>query len=130
MTYMTYLIMNSGEEEGLDSDIIQEIPFLEGKLPGQNELKWAKILADNSSPRLFMTHMQFRFLEKQVLEDKLKVIVVMRNPKDTLVSFYHFYRMSKFEGNFPGTWGDFFQLYKRNVQCLVICLTIVLDGGM
>lgn len=39
-----------------------------------------------------------------------KVIVMLRNPKDVLVSYFHFYRMAVVTGNFPGTWDQFFQL--------------------
>ncbi len=43
----------------------------------------------------------------------MKVIVVMRNPKDLLVSLYQFYRMNEGLGLFPGTWSNFFDLVKE-----------------
>ena len=111
---MTYLIRNNGDDGDLDSHgILLKVPFLEFKSAAETEEKRAKKLAEKSPSRLFMTHMQFRFLERQVLEDKVKVIVVLRNPKDTLVSYYRFYQMTTSLGNFPGTWDEFFELYKE-----------------
>lgn len=46
--------------------------------------------------------------------NKTKVVVPIRNPKDVLVSLYHFYQMLPVLGSFPGTWDEFFQyLYMR-----------------
>ena len=58
------------------------------------------------------THMTANIVEKAVKSGKVKVIVTVRNPKDTLVSMYHFYRMCCGLGNFTGTWDEFFELYK------------------
>ena len=35
-----------------------------------------------------------------------------RNPKDTLVSMYYFFKMSEPCGNFTGSWDEFFELFK------------------
>ena len=58
------------------------------------------------------THLRSETFRKQIEIGKVKVIIGIRNPKDTLVSFYHFYRMSYNLGNFSGSWDDFFELYK------------------
>lgn len=43
-----------------------------------------------------------------------KIVVGLRNPKDSLVSMYHFYRMCAVFGNFPGTWDEFFEIFRHN----------------
>jgi len=58
------------------------------------------------------THLRSEIYESQIKAGKVKIIVVIRNPKDTLVSMYHFYRMHRALNNFKGTWDDFFELYK------------------
>ena len=45
----------------------------------------------------------------------MKILVPLRNVKDTLVSYYEFYKSLSQLGNFPGTWNDFFELF-RNKQ--------------
>ena len=60
------------------------------------------------------THMPYEFwkghLEKY---PNLKVIQTMRNPKDTLVSWYHQMRSDNHMGKFNGTWDQFFEEFKN-----------------
>ncbi|XP_068088077.1 sulfotransferase 6B1-like [Hyperolius riggenbachi] len=42
------------------------------------------------SPRLFTSHVTYGILPKSFLE-KTKILLILRNPKDTAVSFFHFY---------------------------------------
>ncbi|ELU06574.1 hypothetical protein CAPTEDRAFT_213021 [Capitella teleta] len=57
------------------------------------------------------THLPYHMMKEHANRDT-KIIVGFRNPKDNLVSLYHFYRMNKRLGNFPGTFSEFFQLFK------------------
>jgi len=61
---------------------------------------------------MMKTHLPSDIFQKQIKAGKVKIIVIIRNPKDTLVSLYHFYRIHRGLGNFQGSWNDFFELYK------------------
>ena len=50
-------------------------------------------LQEMASPRLVKTHLSYEFVNRWVERDGVKTIVPLRNPKDTLVSMYHFYLM-------------------------------------
>ena len=43
----------------------------------------------------------------------MKLLVSLRNVKDTLVSYHEFYKSLSQLGNFPGTWDDFFELFRN-----------------
>ncbi|KAG8583499.1 hypothetical protein GDO81_008445 [Engystomops pustulosus] len=46
---------------------------------------------DRPSPRIISTHLNFKNIPKSFFQKKVKILLVLRNPKDTAVSFYHFY---------------------------------------
>ncbi|ELU18414.1 hypothetical protein CAPTEDRAFT_181778 [Capitella teleta] len=60
---------------------------------------------------LAKTHLPVEAMEKHVKRNT-KIIVGFRNPKDNLVSIYHFYRSNRDLGSFKGTFSEFFQLVK------------------
>ncbi len=65
-------------------------------------------------PRLIATHLPLTYFKQQIEKyPNLKVIQIVRNPKDALVSYYHFYRMQVLLGAFNGSWEDFFVLVKN-----------------
>ncbi|XP_074646258.1 sulfotransferase 1C4-like [Tubulanus polymorphus] len=100
-----FLICNDG-----DLEVTKQKPICERVLYLGADEHFAKI-ESLSRPRLMQIHFPFEMFPIQAMEKNAKVIYVMRNPKDTLVSYYHYYRSCKSLGNFPGTWDDFFQLF-------------------
>ncbi|KAG8444225.1 hypothetical protein GDO86_009421 [Hymenochirus boettgeri] len=65
-------------------------------------------MKDELSPRVFGTHLYYDTIPKSVFAKNVKILVVIRNPKDTAVSYYHFHN------NHPGlptysSWDTFFQ---------------------
>ncbi|XP_046575815.1 sulfotransferase 1A3-like [Haliotis rubra] len=63
-------------------------------------------LADLSSPRILNTHLLMKHLPDDVCNKKLKVIIVLRNPKDVAVSLYNVIRTLPF-ANYKGEWKNY-----------------------
>ncbi len=90
--------------------------FLEMKYPEvyMDGQYCSDIFATASPPRTAKTHLPLRFLKDQLdRSPETRIICVLRNPKDTLVSYYHFYRMNIQLGWFNGTWDQFFEMVKE-----------------
>ncbi|XP_043942632.1 sulfotransferase 1C4-like [Protopterus annectens] len=85
------------------------MPFLEFVLP-RNIISGVDQLAAMKPPRVIKTHLPFHLVPKSFWEKNCKTIYVARNPKDNLVSYYHFSRMCKTMPE-PGTWEQFFQTF-------------------
>ncbi|KAL8572566.1 hypothetical protein ACOMHN_040470 [Nucella lapillus] len=59
-------------------------------------------------PRVFLSHLPFRFLPRDVMNKKVKVVYLSRNPKDVFVSLYCHVSQSKLPLGYEGTWSQFF----------------------
>ncbi|XP_052094792.1 amine sulfotransferase-like [Mytilus californianus] len=66
------------------------------------------ILTKIPSPRLFMTHMPYRYLPSQLQNGKGKIVYVQRNPKDLFVSLYNFEKGKSAIGKHL-SWEEFFE---------------------
>ncbi|KAF2881818.1 hypothetical protein ILUMI_24374 [Ignelater luminosus] len=69
-----------------------------------------KALHEEKSPRCIRTHLPWCLLPEQIRNGTRspKMICVLRNPKDTCVSFYHYNRLM---GGFTGTFEEFSRLF-------------------
>ncbi len=101
----------AGDFETADSTpLYQRTYFLDNtRIPGHNRKAVIDVVQDVSPPRIMKTHLPASFFSRQLVEDRPKTVILLRNPKDALVSYYHYYRMSESFGLFPGSWNDFFR---------------------
>ncbi|KAM4568111.1 sulfotransferase 2B1-like [Fundulus diaphanus] len=75
------------------------VPWLECK-------QLAEIVDRLTSPRALVTHLPYSLMPPSFHASKAKVIYVMRDPKDVLVSSYYFHQMAAFLED-PGTFDEF-----------------------
>ena len=65
------------------------------------------------SPRILAFHLPFKFLPQQVQENNAKVVLVERNPKDIVTSWFFMFKkltMAIYRGDFKG----FFRFFLQN----------------
>ncbi|XP_018011736.1 sulfotransferase 4A1 isoform X2 [Hyalella azteca] len=83
-----------------DATLETRFPYLEYPYPG------LKTVAATPGPRCIKTHLPYHLLPPSVTTAGAKVVYVTRNPRDTVVSYYHFARLLTSAG-FIGTLDDF-----------------------
>ncbi|KAM5133151.1 sulfotransferase 2A1-like [Callospermophilus lateralis] len=102
-----------------DTKWIQSVPIWE-RSPWLESNKGCRLLKEREGPRLLASHLPFHLFPTSLFTSKAKVICIMRNPKDVLMSGYYFWTMTKLckkpesleqyfqwfmEGNVPyGSW--------------------------
>ncbi|KAG6406498.1 hypothetical protein SASPL_134101 [Salvia splendens] len=98
---LLYSILNRSSKHKLAFKHPHElVPFLEGPVLMQsNELPFSTALSNTC--RLFSTHISYQLLAKTLDSCECRIVYVTRNPKDTLVSLWHF--MNKRRGHQPWT---------------------------
>jgi hydroxyjasmonate sulfotransferase len=64
------------------------VPFLEFNLYAKNELP---DLSSIPSPRLFATHVPYKYMPESTKNSNCRIIYICRNPLDNLVSAWHFF---------------------------------------
>merc|ERR1712179_486748 len=65
--------------------------------------------------------MPYPLVDNLVNRDKSKFVVVMRNPKDVLVSMYHFYRTNRGFGLYTGTWDQVWAEFIEIEENVCVC---------
>ncbi|XP_013400868.1 sulfotransferase 1C4-like [Lingula anatina] len=80
--------------------------------PAYNGTTYHKLLDTVRKPRQLRTHLAYDFLPLHMFHTKARFIHITRNPKDVLVSLFHFYRSNKdLLGQWPGTWAEYFDMF-------------------
>ncbi|XP_062997303.1 sulfotransferase 2B1-like isoform X2 [Elgaria multicarinata webbii] len=74
--------------------------------PWLEHIYFKDVLQEREGPRLLTTHLPQQVMAAALRKAKPKVIYLARNPKDVLVSYYHFHRMANFLPD-PGSFNEF-----------------------
>ena len=99
-------------KEVVTDDLFRHIPFIESET--FDGILGADIFKGLPSPRYIKTHLPYELLKHQLEKHpNIKIIQTIRNPKDTLVSWYHHFRSDSQMGAFHGTWDQFFEMFKE-----------------
>lgn len=87
----------------LGASLFDEFPFIERQSSEPNALPLDEFVKSLKPPVFFKTHLPIQFAPREMFS-KNKIVLVIRNPKETLVSFENFYKISKFLCDFyPGS---------------------------
>ncbi|XP_076694785.1 sulfotransferase 2A1-like isoform X2 [Callospermophilus lateralis] len=92
-----------------DTKWIGSVPIWE-RAPWLESDEGYKLLNDREGPRLLASHLPFHLFPKSFFTSKAKVIYIMRNPKDILVSGYYFYTMANLSKK-PESLEQYFQWF-------------------
>ncbi|XP_068099940.1 sulfotransferase 1B1-like [Hyperolius riggenbachi] len=105
MSEVVDLIFHEGDtEKAHQRPIYERVPFLEWA--GPDMPTGTEILDNIKGRRIMKSHCPADLLPQSFSEKNCKVIYVARNPKDVMVSFYHFHRMHPISST-PGTLQEF-----------------------
>ncbi|XP_068193841.1 amine sulfotransferase-like [Antennarius striatus] len=91
---------------------LNEYPNNREQMPWLEYLDGREPYSLRPSPRLFSSHMIPELMPPGLKDKKAKVIYVMRNPKDNIVSYYHFSQDCHFLKT-PESFKDFFEEYLK-----------------
>uniref|UniRef100_A0A8C9PDP2 Sulfotransferase n=1 Tax=Spermophilus dauricus TaxID=99837 RepID=A0A8C9PDP2_SPEDA len=111
---MTLTILSLILKNG-DPSWIRSVPIWE-RAPWCETIISAFSLQDQTSPRLLSSHLPIQLFPKAFFSTKAKVIYLSRNPRDVVVSFYHYSKIAR-QLKDPGTPDQFLENFlKGEVQ--------------
>ncbi|XP_071945153.1 sulfotransferase 1C2-like [Antedon mediterranea] len=113
MQEMVSAVSADGDLESISKKSLDDrIPFIDCIFPFDIRPRFQE-LEEAASPRFIKTHFPHQLIPQGVLTKNPKVIYVARNPKDVMVSCFHFY--NAFVRNAPKVkWDEFFQHFITN----------------
>ena len=110
MSRILYLIHNDGVPIAQDEIMTKRVIFLERGISGTI----STVTPYNMPiPRKLRSHLEAKFYQQAIENRKTKFIVIMRNIKDVLVSYYHMYQSVEKLGKFQGSFPEFVGMYKE-----------------
>ena len=89
------------------------IDIMAKRLDSLKQLHLIQNLEKMPSPRMLQTHLHFCLLPDD-FKEKSKIVLCLRNPKDTVVSYYHFEKLFKMSG-YTGDFETYFNLFMDNL---------------
>lgn len=102
---VVFRLCNQNEDS---SEILEDrVPYLEFPYPGIGDI------SRREGQRLIKSHLPLHLLPKGVWEGQGKVIYIYRNPKDVVVSYFHFAQLLTYL-NFQGPFARFVQLFVKD----------------
>ena len=114
---IVWLIQNHTNMEDADKiRLDQRIPYVDYKRTGEEDA-CVKALQSAPHPWLIKSHFPAQIYQSQIDAGKCKFIIIMRNIKDVLVSYYHFYQANISLGFFTGSFEVFFELFRSKHLC-------------
>ncbi|ELT93527.1 hypothetical protein CAPTEDRAFT_171350 [Capitella teleta] len=103
--------MRAYHPESVGPDTSMLLSYVELNVPTPDTPTALEIQDQLISPRFIKTHLPYEFMKEAVEREGLKVVVVLREPKDTLTSYYYHY-CNLF--SFPGDFHQFFELVRQD----------------
>lgn len=85
---LVYLIQTLDFEKANNIQLEVRVPFLDCKDDRFPFYKGKKVIDEMKSPRMIKSHLHHFLLPEQLQKGKGKIIYVVRNPKDVVVSFF------------------------------------------
>ena len=112
---------NCDIEKAKEISLLERVPFLEmpaiveilkSKIPGRFD-SFLKIIEKEDSPRVMRSHLPLCHFPEDLIR-KSKIVMCLRNPKDTIVSFFHHQKLFH-SLDFSGDFATFFELFMDNL---------------